>query len=320
MAATAGATAAVLDVGSNSVLLLVARLEEDGRLRTVDAALETCRLGTGLRPGGRLDPAARRRTGEAVAALAARARAAGADRVWAFGTGAMRQAVDGAEFAAELTGAVGCPLEILSGAREARLAYRGAASGLGLEGWVLVVDIGGLTTEMTLGRAETIAAEESLPLGALALTDRFSDGGDDAGCALVAERACRTAVEDCLGGARLPGLARARGARLVASGGTATALAALELGLERYDARRVHGHVLPAAGLERLAARGRPVLGVLDPGRARILPAGALVLSRVAAALGATEIVISDRGVRHAYLVERLRGSGLPLRAEAVWD
>jgi exopolyphosphatase/guanosine-5'-triphosphate,3'-diphosphate pyrophosphatase len=86
--------AAVIDVGSNSVLLLVAA---GGRV--LDEAVETTRLGTGLFEGGRLDPAARARTLAAVERLAARARAAGARAVWAFGTAAMRRAADGAAFA-----------------------------------------------------------------------------------------------------------------------------------------------------------------------------------------------------------------------------
>lgn len=319
MDAAAGATAAVLDVGSNSVLLLVARVAEDGRLRILDTALETTRLGTGLAEGGRLDPAARRRTREAVVALVQRARAAAADRVWAFGTGAMRRAADGSEFAAEVSGVAGCPLEILSGAREARLSYVGATSGLGLAGWILVADIGGLTTELTLGLRERIEAAESLALGALALTERFPLDRDDGGCALVVERARGAAVDRVLAAAHLPACARGRGARLVASGGTATALATLDLGLSSYDARRVHGHVLAVPRLEVLAARALPVRGVLDPGRAGILPAGAVVLSRLAVAVGAREVVVSDRSVRHAYLVERLRAGGVPLQADAPW-
>ncbi|TMA98913.1 MAG: hypothetical protein E6J70_13955, partial [Deltaproteobacteria bacterium] len=83
-----GTVAAVIDVGSNSVLLLAVAVGADGRARPVDAALETTRLGTRLTDGGALDPAARARTVAAVEALAVRARRAGAERVWAFATAA----------------------------------------------------------------------------------------------------------------------------------------------------------------------------------------------------------------------------------------
>jgi len=319
MAAAAGATVAVLDVGSNSVLLLTAALGADGRLRAVDAALETTRLGAGLADGGRLDPAARGRTRDAVVAFAARARARGAGRIWAFATGAARRAADGGDFAAETAGAAGCPLEVLSGEREARLAYAAVAAGLDVRGWLLVADVGGATTELTLGEGARIDEAASLALGALALTERWAAGDGDGHCAQAVETVRAAAVDAVLAGTPLSGRARARGATLAASGGTATALAAVDLGLAAYDPARVHGHVLAAGRLGALAARGRTRAGVLDHGRARILPAGALVLARVAAAAGAERVLVSDHAVRHAYLLERLAGDGAPVAAEAAW-
>jgi len=301
-----GTVAAVIDVGSNSVLLLAVAVGADGRARPVDAALETTRLGTGLQDGGALDPAARARTLAAVETLAARARRAGAERVWAFATAAVRRAGDGAAFAREVEHAAGVPVEVLSGMREAALAYAAVAHGLpGLAGPLLVVDVGGGTTEITLGRDETVLETASLPLGALTLSE--------AGAGRVAE-----CVEPVLAGCDLLARAATSGARLAASGGTATALAALDLGLTGYDARRVHGHVLGRAALEALVARVAALppaalasLGGLDPGRAAILPAGAVLLGRVVAAAHASAVMVSDHGVRHAYLRERLAEGGV---------
>src|SRR5581483_7789939 len=118
--------------------------------------------------------------------------------------------------------------------------------------------------------------------------------GDDPPSAAAVARA-RAAIAAALGGAAPVARAQAAGARVVASGGTATALAALDLSLGRYDGRRVHGHVLDRTGL-----------GALDPVRAAILPAGALVLAEVVRAAGAAAVTVSDHGVRHAYLRERL--------------
>src|SRR5439155_284471 len=173
-------------------------------------------------------------------ALAGRA---GAERVWAFATAAVRRAGDGAAFAREVGRAASVPVEVLSGVREAALAYAAVAHGLpGLAGPLLVVDVGGGTTEITLGRDETVLETASLPLGALTLSE--------AGAGRVAE-----CVEPVLAGCDLLARAATSGARLAASGGTATALAALDLGLTGYDARRVHGHVLGRAALEALVAR-----------------------------------------------------------------
>jgi exopolyphosphatase/guanosine-5'-triphosphate,3'-diphosphate pyrophosphatase len=306
------ALAAVIDVGSNSVLLLVVEVGADGRARARDADLATTRLGTGLRDGGRLDAAAAERTQAAVVAAAGRARRAGATHVWAFATAAARQAADGASFVRRVAEAAGVETEILSGEREATLAYAAVAHGLGGgEGSLLVADVGGGTTELVLGEGERPVASVSLPLGALALTEAYLAGAPDRRAALARLAA---AAESILRDTPLPARAASAGAPLAASGGTATALAALDLGLAAYDARRVHGHVLDAACLaaqvERLATGGTSLPG-LDPGRAAILPAGAIVLAAIASAAGASAVRVSDHGVRHAYLRERLRALGV---------
>src|SRR5262249_54191293 len=158
---------AVIDIGSNSVLLLVVSLESGARWRVVDRALATTRLGHGLEPGGALDPGARARTLDTAVAFAARARAGGATHVWGFGTGAARDAAGGAGFVDDVARAAGMPVEVLSGDREARLAYDAARLGLGLGGPLLVVDVGGRTTELALGTDDHLATTASLPLGAL---------------------------------------------------------------------------------------------------------------------------------------------------------
>ncbi len=306
----AAAVAAVIDIGSNSVLLLTVAVDR-GRARVLDQALAVTRLGTGLRPGGRLDADALAQTRDAVVAFAARARARGAPRVWAFATAALREAADGSAAADAIAAAAGVPVEVLSGEREAALAYAAVAAG---ETPLLVADVGGRTTELTLGVGERVLGAASLPLGALALTEAHGADLDGA----------HAAVGAVLAASELPAQARAAGARLAASGGTATALAALDLGA--YVPRRVHGHVLArtalaglTARLARMTAAERAALPGLDPGRGAILPAGALVLERVAGALGADRIVVSDHGVRHAYLRAALARDGLPADFRELW-
>ncbi len=303
-----GRIAAAIDVGSNSVLLLAIAVAEDGIARALDETLATTRLATGLRPGGPLDPDASARTIHAVGDLADRARAAGAAHVWAFATGAARCAGDGAAFVARLTRAAGVPTELLSGDREARLAYAAAVHGLGLDdATLLAVDIGGATTELTLGRGAAIEASVSLPLGALSLTEAC---GGELGRA-------RGLAADALAAVDVPVRARRAGAVVVASGGTPTSLAALALRLPRYDHRRVHGAILTAADV---AGARADVAGAVDPGRAAILPAGACILGCVMDAAGATQVRVSDHGVRHAYLRERLAQRGLVVTMRSLWS
>ena len=275
-------TAAVIDIGSNSVLLLAS----DG-----DSALVTTRLGAGLRTGGWLDEQAKERTRSAVIALATRARDRAVRSIAAFGTGALRRAKDGVAFARALADAAAIPVHILSGDDEAVWAYRAARIGIGRSA---VIDIGGGTTEITLGSGDMIEAVVSLPLGALALTEA---GG-----------ASRAIIDAVLHPLNVITRLRAEQVPLVASGGTATALAALDLNLPHYDPDRVHGHRLTREVIERLAAQVRATPPAsLDPGRADILPAGALILSAVMDAAATTAVTVSDRGVRHAYLEHWLR-------------
>jgi exopolyphosphatase/guanosine-5'-triphosphate,3'-diphosphate pyrophosphatase len=285
-------------------------MDAAGRLVPRDEALVTTRLGSGLRPGGTLDPSAAARTRDAVVAFAGRARAAGVVATWAFATGAVRRAADGVVFARDLAVAAGVPVAILSGSEEARLAYAAACDLADPAAPLLVVDVGGATTELTLGRGSSVEATASLALGALALTEAHGDGDPPSAAAVGA---LATAVDAALAGTDLPARARALGAAVVASGGTATALATLDLALPSWSPGRVHGHTLDAPRLAaladelaRLPVAARDPAGALDAGRAAILPAGAAVLSRVAAAAGAPRLRVSDRAVRHAYLAERI--------------
>jgi exopolyphosphatase / guanosine-5'-triphosphate,3'-diphosphate pyrophosphatase len=300
--------ASVVDVGSNTVLLLTLRVAPDGRARAVDAALATTQLGAGLRDGAPLDVTARARTRDAVVEMARRARARGAWFVWAFATGAARRASDGHAFAAQLACDAGCAVEVLTGEREAMLAYEAMAHALGGDGRsCLAVDVGGATTELTLGQGGAVEATVSLPLGVLALTERSAEAP--------------ALVDAALATTDLPARARTRGAGVVGSGGTATALAALDLGLSRYDPVRVHGHPLAVAHLSALAAgAARAGADVLDPGRAPVLPAGACVLEHVARAAGADTVRASEHGVRHAYLRQRLAAEGVDADLRALWD
>ena len=317
--------AAVLDVGSHSVLLLTVALDAAGRARAVDEALATTRLGAGLAPGGLLDAAAAARTCAAAATFAGRARTRGATDVFAFATGAARRAADGVEFADTVAVLAGTPVEILTGEREAALAYAAVSHGLDAgDAPVLAVDIGGATTELTLGRGPAVEAAVSLPIGALALTEAYlrSDPPGPGHIARLVDE-----VDSALGAAGALAAARASGARVVASGGTATALAALDQRLETYQPKRVHGVTLDADALAALTDRllvlpraARADLGPLDPGRAAILPAGALILDAVVRASGAPAVQVSDHGVRHGYLRERLAAGGIAADLRWLWD
>jgi exopolyphosphatase/guanosine-5'-triphosphate,3'-diphosphate pyrophosphatase len=299
---------AVLDLGSNTVLLLV--MDPGGRVRLERA--EITRLGEGVFERGRLADAARVRTLEVVGRFAREARAAGAGFVLAVGTEALRRASDGREFLADLVarGLVD-RARLLSGEEEAVCAIeatrRSRAQGAAPP---VVIDVGGGSTEVAWTRDDSVLGV-SLPLGTVRLTERFvkSDPPAPAELAAIADAIERELAPLAVAGPPL-------GAPVVAVAGTATTLAALELALEPYDAERVEGMLFTARRLaewrERLAGQTverRRELPGMEPGRADVIVAGLAILEGALAALGASEFRVSGRGVRHGVALRLLDGA-----------
>ena len=295
--------AAGVDVGSNSVLLTVARRSPTGALTILDERSIITRLGQGLRDRGALSPEAASRTlavleefGVAIVALGAEARAAG--------TSALRRAEDADEFLERAREALGLSLEVLSGAEEARLGYLGALSDL--EGITpsdrpVLVDPGGGSTEVIRGGEAAL----SLETGAVRLTETFVHSDPPADEEITALRA--HVVEG------LSALEPAGDRPVVAAGGTATTLAALALGLERYDGRQVHGFQMALSEVvslrRRLAALSlveREEIPCLPPGRADVAVAGAVLLEELISGLGVDGVTVSDRGLRFGLIEEIL--------------
>lgn len=297
---------AAVDIGSNSVRLLV--LDADGERRHRD--IVTTRLAAGVDATGHLDDAAIDRTVRALAAFRSTWEAAGVTtgpgRVRVAATSAVRDARDRDRFLAPAERALGVPVEVIDGGREAALSFAGASLAVTRSRPpVAVVDVGGGSTELVIGPADGSAvpvAAVSMQLGCVRLTERAL-GGDPPTSAEV-DRARR--IVDGVLTAGLADLVHAGAdptgvGMLVGVAGTATTLAALHLGLGTYAEDRIHGAVVPADALEDLAVRlcamdvaTRATLGPVQPGRAEVLHGGALVLAAVVARLGVTELVVSE--------------------------
>jgi exopolyphosphatase/guanosine-5'-triphosphate,3'-diphosphate pyrophosphatase len=220
-------------------------------------------------------------------------------------TRACRDAANAEEFLRPAAEALGAPVEIIPGEREAELTFRGAASGLGIVEPALWVDVGGGSTELISAEGAVIREAVSTPLGAVALTEAHLHGDPYAPGELDAvRRAIREELERVV----------VRAVRLVVGiGGTATTFVAIERGMSRYDGSQVHGFRLPRERLaERIArlavlplAQRREVPG-LAPERAPVIVAGGLVLEELLRRAGGETLVVSDRGVRHGVLLDRL--------------
>ncbi len=272
------------------------------RLRPVADFLEMPRLGQDLDRTGRLHPEAIERTLAAIGRQMERARELHADRIVAVGTESLRAAENSEEFLRSLR-QTGVELRVISGDDEARLSFRSVTESLPMPpgGRRSVLDIGGGSTELIVGGMHP-ERWQSVKIGSVRLHERFlhSDPPTDA------EIAALTAAID----AGLDGLPQPEG-ELVALAGTATTVAALYLQLAEYDGRRVDGLRVPTArmreiigSLGRLRVAERQQLAGLDPRRADVIFAGAMILLRTAERAGLTEVVISDRGVRWGVLEE----------------
>jgi exopolyphosphatase / guanosine-5'-triphosphate,3'-diphosphate pyrophosphatase len=300
---------AAIDLGSNTVRLLVVEIAPAGGWRVIDQDQRVTRLGEGLAAHGRLGDAPMARTAATVGEYAERAARAGARETRIIATSAVREAANGGAFVAALGRATGVSVRVVSGEDEARLTVRGIVAGLGRPAArLLAFDIGGGSTEFTLARDGEVVAAVSLKLGVVPLAERYPFPG---AVEWPRYRALEREVRDRLAAELPAGILDSGVSDLVGTAGTVTTLAALDLGLATYDAGRVQGHRLARAAVERLrdrlgalSVRGRGELPCLEPGRADlILPGVAIVL----AALDTTRtagVVVSDWGLREGIMAE----------------
>ncbi|MCU0654971.1 MAG: Ppx/GppA family phosphatase [Polyangiaceae bacterium] len=300
---------ASVDIGTNSVLLLVAERGPGGEARAVLERATITRLGEGVDATGELSAQARERTLRCLESYAREAREAGVEVLHAVGTSAMRDARGGAAFAAQAEALLGAAPRVISGQEEARLTFRGALSGLATEGPVLVFDVGGGSTELIVGQQGPsgllLDRAVSLDVGSVRLTERYLRGDPPTRPELEALEA-EVARQ-------LDGFPVGPGVTPVGVAGTVTTLAAVARGVVPYDAGRIHGLTLDATEVEALARRlaSLPVavrrgLPGLEPKRADVIAAGALLVAAIVKRVGAPGLVVSDRGVRWGLALELL--------------
>ena len=311
---------ATIDIGTNSVLLLVAE-SEGGALRPLRERATVTRLGEGVDRNRRLLEAACERTLACLAEYAEALRKLDVSRLDAVGTSAMRDAQGGQEFVARAAAILGVAPRVIDGNEEARLTFAGALSGLRPSGQVTVFDIGGGSTEIIVGKTSagerSIREAVSLNIGSVRLFERH----------LRNDPPTSTEMQNVQRDIALALAAAPRpepNATLVGVAGTVTQLAALELELSAYDATRVHGYTLTRAAVDRLAARlasldlaTRRALPGMEPARADVLVVGSAIAQAVLQWSGAAELVVSDRGVRWGLAEELAAGGAGADRREA---
>jgi exopolyphosphatase/guanosine-5'-triphosphate,3'-diphosphate pyrophosphatase len=300
---------AAIDIGTNSTKMTVADVDERGQVSVLSEESDVTRLGEGVDQSKRLSAAAMHRTLDAIVRFAEKARNQGASEVLAAGTSALRDASNGPDFLAVANARAGVKIEIITGDREAQLAYAAVRSDpsllLGAEASLLVFDIGGGSTELILGDANGVGRHKSLNIGAVRLTERFlhsdpptQDEVDQA--AHYAEELLNTfAAPDAI--------------PVVAGiGGAAVNIASVTQGGQGD----VHGATLSAADVQSALQRFRSVplserrsIPGLEPKRADVIIAGALILDRLLALFGADHLVVSVRGLRYGLLADHAKSA-----------
>jgi exopolyphosphatase/guanosine-5'-triphosphate,3'-diphosphate pyrophosphatase len=296
---------AAIDVGTNTALLLVARVGADGKIEALAERAEITRLGRGIGGDGALGAEGIARTLEALRDYTQIARGHGA-KIAAVGTEALRRAPNAAAFLGPAAEILGVPIEVIDGAREAALTFRAVAAAFpdALAGDLVVLDIGGGSTEIVIATGGLVRFKVSLPLGSVRFTEKFIRHDPPQADEIAA---IRQAVDQAIAAIPFP----PAGATLVGVAGTVTSLAAMAESLASYDPLRVHGYRLSRGSLAGQIARlaratqaERERMVGLDPRRADVILAGALILDGLATAAGAPEVRVSDRGIRWGLLHE----------------
>lgn len=288
---------AAVDCGTNSIRLLVSEDTPQGP-RELDRRLIITRLGQGVDATGEFHPDALARTLAACDEYAAVLQELGVSRVRFVATSAARDARNRDAFYDGVTARLGVRPEIIPGAEEAALSFGGAlAAARDVALPALVMDVGGGSTELVLGRSEADAAGVSLDMGSVRIRERFLHSDPPTPDEVAAATAF---IDGLLDGCGVD-LAAAR--TWFGVGGTATALAAINLGLTSYDRARVQGAVLTRADVAALSRRllTEPVAQILQiptmvPGRADVICAGALIIARVSKRVAA-DLTVSEADI-----------------------
>lgn len=285
-----------IDCGTNAVKLLVTDLDPaTGAQVDVVRDLHITRLGEGIDRTGRITEAALARTLEVCDRYADVLAAHDVRRLRFCATSAARDAADGEQLVEGVRARLGVDLEVLDGTTEAALSYDGAVRGLpGLAEPVLVVDIGGGSTELVLGSGGAVRQSGSADVGSVRLTERHLAGDPPGADEVAAARADADAALADLG-------VDVRGAATVVGvSGSVVTVAAHALGLAALLESRLHGTRLPTpdvrtacAGLLGATVAERRALPFMPAGRADVIGGGALLLDRVLQATGAAELVVS---------------------------
>lgn len=291
---------AIIDIGTNSVRLLLAEKDEKEEWKILKKDLRSTRLGEGMTDKAYIGKGPQERTLKAIEEFAAAARLEGADEIFAYGTSIMRDAANGPAFSDEVTSAVGIPVRILSGKEEAYYSYIGAAGTSGVV--TSVVDIGGGSTEICMGFGTDIGMRHSFRLGCVRCSKQFDT---------TTPRGVAELKKHCFDLFRHTELMQSvkNVKRWIGVGGTVTSMAAMLQELEVYDSAKVQDFGIHQDDVNRMLKKlcamsydDKCHLTGLMPERADIIVAGVAILDALMEYFALPEIIVSDRDLSEGLL------------------
>lgn len=300
---------AAIDVGTNSLRLIIAEVESPATYAILDDERAQTRLGERLYETGRIGDESFERSLEALGTMKAIADGNGVDEIRVIATSAIREAANGDDFVRAARERYGIEVEVISAEDEAELAFRSVQQHFPLDdGPTSVVDIGGGSMEVLLVAGTVIDEVYSLALGAVRLTDKYLHSDPILKQEWRAlRRGIRREIRNHLG---KPDFVTPT---MIGSGGTFSTLAAIAQYERHGEGGTSHGYVLSPADLSHLLdrlretpLRERKQIGGLSPDRADIILAGAAAVERLVRVLGVQRIVVNERGIRDGVLLEMI--------------
>jgi exopolyphosphatase / guanosine-5'-triphosphate,3'-diphosphate pyrophosphatase len=302
---------AFIDIGTNTILCLIAELRDSGRFRVLEDLAEITRLGHGVDRTGLISHEGEQRSSAVLRGYLDACKTLGVGEMIAVGTSALRDAGNSVEVRRRWRVQLGLDVRVIGGDDEAAYSFLAAQRGLPLSGEeLLVIDVGGGSTEFIRGNDSGVTDAVSLNLGSVRMTERFLRS-DPVSAEEFARMTSAIDSELTILGKRLGHLVGA--STWVGIAGTFTTLAAVEKKLIRYSHAMVHGSDLTHVEVQRQVRlyrsktiAERKTIPGLEPKRADVILAGACLIDRMMTLFGARRVIVSDQGVRYGLLYERL--------------
>jgi exopolyphosphatase/guanosine-5'-triphosphate,3'-diphosphate pyrophosphatase len=309
-----GRRCAFLDIGTNTILCLIAECGDAGEFRVLDDLAEITRLGQGVDQTRRISAEGEERSSAVLKSYLERCASLGVQEITAVGTSALRDAQNSGEVLACWYQQLGLKVRVISGEEEAAYSFLAARQGLLLAGEeLLVIDIGGGSTEFIRGNAAGISEAVSVDLGSVRLTERFLHSDP------VTQEECRSMIQEIdrdLASVQTRWMRDLSSLTLVGIAATFTTLVAVEKKLAQYSHREVHASRVSLDEVCRqielyqaMTNAQRKEIPGLHPQRADVILAGAYLIERIMTLFNAPHVIVSDQGVRYGLLHRRLAAS-----------